>query len=162
MVLFLESDRDGLEAKLRADVASMEDRERQLYLANTLAHWAIALSELGRGAAALEAVERGRGTTVAEDVADQITLDTAEAYARALLGDLPAAREALRRAGERARGIDMRIVTDELEWARSQVDRLAGDREAAAARLRRLAEDSEARGFLRFAERYRRDLAALA
>jgi hypothetical protein len=55
----------------------------------------------------------------------------------------------------------MLVVTDELERVAAHVDRLAGNRDQAAARLRRLADDVEARGLRRFAERYRRDLAEL-
>ena len=55
----------------------------------------------------------------------------------------------------------MKMTTDEVEHVAAHVDRLAGDREAAAATLRRLADDAESLGFVRFAERYRRDLAAL-
>jgi class 3 adenylate cyclase len=161
-VLWLEGDREGHEAALRAKVDSLEGVGRHLYLANMLGQWAIALCALGDAQAALAAVERARGLAAADDVADQIELDAAEAYARALLGELPAAHELLGRAGERASGIQMRIVTDELERVGAEVDRLSGDGKQAAATLRRLADDAEARGFHRFADRYRRDLAALA
>jgi class 3 adenylate cyclase len=161
MVLFLEGERERLEAQLRREIATLERLDWHLYLGQFLAHWATALCDLGNGTAALEAVERGRSIAAPEDVADQVALDTAEAYARALLGELPAARGALARASGRARDIDMLVVTDELERVAAHVDRLAGHRDQAAARLRRLADDVEARGLRRFAERYRRDLAAL-
>jgi class 3 adenylate cyclase len=162
MVLFLEGDGEGLEAQLREEIATLERLGWHLYLANMLALWAIADCELGEGAAALDAVERGRGIAVAEDVADQIMLDAAEAYARAVLGELSTSRELIGRARERARDIDMRFTTDEVERVGAQIDRLAGDRERAAATLRRLADEAEALGSRRYADRYRRDLAALA
>jgi hypothetical protein len=162
LVLWLEGDREGLEAQLRKEVVELERAGRHLYLANVLGQWALALCDLGQPSAALDAVERGRGIAVPDDIADQIQLDLAEAYARALLGDLSAARELLGRAGDRARDIDTRFIENEIERVRADVHRLAGELDAAAATLSRLADDAEALGFHRFAARYRRDLEALA
>jgi class 3 adenylate cyclase len=161
LVLWLEGDEEGLEQRLREEVAVLERLGRHLYLANVLGQWAVALCERGDATTALEVVARGRGIAVPEDLADQIQLDIAEAYARAMLGELDAAHERMDRARQLTRDIDTRFIQDEIERVAAQVDRLAGDHEAAAATLRRLADDSDARGFHRFAERYRRDLAAL-
>ena len=59
-------------------------------------------------------------------------------------------------------GIELVALTDAADYSRASVLRLIGDVAAARAILERLEAGAEARGFKRFAARYRRDLAELS
>ena len=96
-----------------------------------------------------------------DDLGDQIVLDAADAYAHALGGERRVALELLERAHAHAKGIDMTIVTDQLDHVDATVRALLGEVERARAKLTALVERAEARGLHRWADRYRRDLDAL-
>lgn len=141
-----------------------EELERlggQFFLANALATWAIALCDLGDAASALQAVDRARSIVVAGDIADEIGLDCAEAYARALRGEHEAAAALIERARGAAAGIQMVIVTEELDEVDAALHRLRGDLDGARELLGQLVDRCEARGARRWAALYRRKLAGL-
>jgi class 3 adenylate cyclase len=142
----------------------LEEAERlgaQAFLANNLASWASALCDLGDAPRALEAVARGRELAQVDDVADQISLDCAEAHALALLGDHEAARALVERARRTAEGIQMVVVSIELDEADAAVRVLRGDTNGARTLLAGIIERAAARGATLGAERHRRRLADL-
>jgi hypothetical protein len=142
----------------------LEEAERlgaQAFLANNLASWASALCDLGDAPRALEAVARGRELAQVDDVADQISLDCAEAHALALLGDHEAARALVERARRTAEGIQMVVVSIELDEADAAVRVLRGDTNGARTLLAGIIERAAARGATLGAERHRRRLAEL-
>ena len=161
---WLEGD---VEDELRAVREAVAEHERagagaSMFLANAIARVASVLCRRGDAGAALEHVARARALAHADDVADQIELDAAEAHARALRGEAQEARRLLERAHRRAAGIDMAVLANSLLYAESGVLAALGDVDDARKVLARLAGYAEARGAHRFAARYRRDLAALA
>ncbi len=161
---WLEGDAEG---ELRAVREAVVEHERagagaSMFLANAIARVATVLCRHGDADAALEELARARAIAHADDVADQIELDAAEAHARALRGEAEEARRLLERAHRRAAGIDMAFTVNALLYAESAVLAALGDVEVARTLLARLAADAEARGAHRFAGRYRRDLAELA
>jgi hypothetical protein len=142
----------------------LEDAERlpaQAFLANNLASWASALCDLGDVPRALEAIARGRELAQVDDVADQVSLDCAEAHALALLGDHDAARALVERARRTADGIQMVVVSIEIDETDAAVCTLRGDTDGARTILERLVTQAEARGGARAADRHRRRLAEL-
>ena len=160
VVPFLESDIEALERGHR-EAADQSLRLWPIYAANDLAAWALSLCELGDPARALRAVEQARPLSQPGDLADEITLDVAEAWAQALLGNAEEARRLLTRAREAAAGIDMPGTTEDLDRVDAKVSALFGDRDRARTLLTDLIEWNEERGRLRHADRFRRDLAAL-
>jgi hypothetical protein len=145
----------------RIQVEEAERLGAQAFLANNLASWASALCDLGDAPRALAAVARGRELAQIDDVADQICLDKAEAHARALLGDHAAAGALVERARQRAEGIQMVVVTSELDETDAEIHALRGDIAGARALLIGLVERADARGAPRWATRHRRRLAEL-
>ena len=95
------------------------------------------------------------------DVADQIVLDQAEAYALAWSGETARARMLLERARVRAEATQLTAPMDNPLYGEARVLRQLGDVDGARRVLRGLLELSRQRGFHRVADRYRRDLAAL-
>ena len=110
---------------------------------------------------ALTAVREARELADPNDVADQIVLDQAEAYALALAGETARARTLLDRAHVRAEAIQLTAPMDNPLHGEACVLRELGDVEGARRLLQGLVELSMQRGFQRVADRYRRDLAAL-
>jgi class 3 adenylate cyclase len=104
---------------------------------NATAQWAIALTLVERPSEALTMLEEIRPAARAEDLADQILLDLAEAFARAALGD-PSASALVARARERSAGIDMAPLGTQMEMIDAQVRLRLGDRAGA----RSVAEDA--------------------
>lgn len=141
----------------RERVEAFERREDLDVLANTLANWAIQLSRVGKPNDALDVVARGRAVARDADIADQLSLDAAEALARAHLGD-PAAMELMARAQERARGIVMVPLTMQVDEVDATVRRLMGDLEGSRRVARALLANLEARGVVRYAALVRRQL----
>jgi hypothetical protein len=158
---WLESDAAGVERGARERCLEVERLGLAFYHANTLGNWATALCDTGDRQAALEAIGKARQVAAADDVADQIVIDAAEAYARALGGERRAALELLERAHRQADGIDMVLVTEELDHVEAMVRGHLGDLAQAREVLTALVERAEARGIHRYADRYRRDLAGL-
>jgi hypothetical protein len=95
------------------------------------------------------------------DVADQVLLDAAEGWARALQGSGETALRLLGRARAAVERIDLASTTDQVDYVDAAVRVALGDLAAARALLESLVERSEARGFHRYADRYRRDLRVL-
>jgi class 3 adenylate cyclase/tetratricopeptide (TPR) repeat protein len=160
-VPWLEQDSEERELGRRRMVEIEETLGTNLYLANTLGGWAIALTETGDPDAALEAVARGREVMEPGDVADEIVLDVAEAYARAALGATESALELIERARATIAPTDSATERNDVDYIDARIRALSGDVGAARALLEALVERSEARGFHRYADRYRADLAAL-
>ncbi|MBA2460974.1 MAG: hypothetical protein H0V45_04275, partial [Actinobacteria bacterium] len=160
-VPWLESDAAAVERGRRERCLEVERLGLHYYRANTLGNWALGLCDLGDREVALDAIRHAREVAAADDVADQIVIDAADAYAHALAGERHAARGLLERAHAHANGIDMVIVTDQLDHVDATVRALLGDLVGARKLLTVLVERATARGLHRFADRYRRDLDAL-
>jgi hypothetical protein len=94
-------------------------------------------------------------------MADEIELACLESWLLAFDGDTAGSRRLLRQATEAADGIVLSIAADEVAHVAARVHVLIGDGAAAREVLSGLAERLDARGMRRFADRYRRDLAAL-
>jgi len=160
VIPWLEGDAAGLEAGERAQ-AEETRTVGALFHANALASWALALCHLGRFEQALELVAEAREIADPEDIADQVALDCAEAYALALAGETEAPRALLAHARATAEGTDMHVPVTEQDYLEACVLRELGDLDGACRLLEALVEREAQRGFHRFADRYRRDLAAL-
>ncbi len=155
----LEGDLGGMEEGLRWRMERTVSTP--LYHANSLAMWAVGLCMRGDAGQALAVVEEARGLADPDDVADQLQLDLAEAYARALAGDGEHARPLVQRARERLRETDMEEPGLHHEFVEARVLVALGDLDGARSLLAGLAERYARRGLRRYAERYRRELAAL-
>jgi ATP/maltotriose-dependent transcriptional regulator MalT len=155
----LDGDLEGMMAGLRWRMERTV--AAPLYHANSLATWAVGLCMSGEPERALAVVEEARGVADPDDVADQLQLDLSEAYARALAGDSDRAWPLVERARERARGTDMEEPGLHHEFVEARVLAALGERDAARRLLAGLAERYARRGLRRYAERYRRELAAL-
>ena len=158
--LIAEQEGDDAEAeRINRELVAAHERLNNLYvLANTLASWSLSLSRLGDTDGALQAVARGRQLVRAEDIADQIYLDLAEARAVAARGDHDAARALVDRARRTADGMVMVPLGYEIAGIDAEVRRLAGDVAGAEAIGRKLIEEVSSRGMLRIAATYRRRL----
>ncbi len=160
-VPWLEGDTEGHVLGRRRTLDAEAGMGTNLYLANILGEYALALCEAGDRSGALGAVERGRAAMEPGDVADQIVLDVAEAWARAVGGERDAAVALLARAREAVERIDLASAEDQVDYIAAKIQVALGDVALARELLASLIERSSARGFHRYADRYRRDLAAL-
>jgi hypothetical protein len=133
----------------------------RMYLANVLADWAAALCGVGDAEQALEVVARGRALARADDIADVAGLNMSEAYARALVGDRERAEELIQQTHEMLSDVDMALVVEGVEYLEASTRTALGDVDEARAILVRLIAGADRRGFVRFADLYRRELAAL-
>jgi tetratricopeptide (TPR) repeat protein len=158
---WLEHELEDVERGARERTREAQRLGLNFYYANFLAEWAIALCDLGEREQALAAVAEARATAAEDDVADQIVIDAAEAYARALGGERDAPTALLDRARKRASGIDLTVVSARLEHTEATILALLGEVDRARELLGSLAADTEARGLHRWAARYRRDLDTL-
>jgi len=161
VVPWIESDAAAVEAGARERVELTKQVATRLYHANSLALWAVTLCEVGDAEQASAAIVEARSIAEPNDVADQIDLDLADAYAHALANDAEAARELVERARRTAEGIDMLVPAYGYRYVEARVLLALGDVEGARRILEDLRCTYEERGFHRFAERYRLDLAAL-
>jgi hypothetical protein len=161
VVPWLEGDDREVERGARTRVEATKAFGTRLFYANALAMWASALCRVGEPERALGLVDEARPIAAPDDVADQISLDLAEGYARALLGQEEAARPLIERASAKAETIEMWSPAFDHRYDEAWARNALGDRDGARRLLTELVETNVARGFHRFAERYRRDLAAL-
>ena len=145
----------GLRWRMRRTVST------PLYHANSLAMWAVGLCMRGDSERALGVVEEARELADADDVADQIQLDLAEAYAHALAGDSERAWSLVERARERTRETDMEEPGLHHEFIEARILAVLADLDGARRLLAGLAERYARRGLRRYAERYRSELEAL-
>ena len=159
VIPMLDGDLVGMEAGMRW--RTERTVSTPLYHANSLAIWAVGLCLLGDADRALAVVEEARGLAAPDDIADQLQLDLAEAYARALTGDGEHAWRLVERARDRAQGTDMEEPGLHHEFVEARIRLALGDVDAARRLLAGLAERYATRGLRRYAERYRRDLAEL-
>ena len=104
IVPWMEGDPIAIEAGARKWVEATAIAGTHLYHANALGEWAVALCGLGDLEQAFEAIRQARGIADPSDVADQMLLDQAEAYALALEGRAGRARMLLGRARELGSG----------------------------------------------------------
>lgn len=155
----LDGDLVGMEAGLRWRIERTVSTP--LYHANSLAMWAVGLCLLGDADSALAVVEEARGLAASDDVADQLQLDLAEAFARALAGDGEHAWPLVERARDRARETDMEEPGLHHEFVEARIRLALGDVDGARRLLAGLAERYARRGLRRYAERYGRELAEL-
>ncbi|HET9243813.1 MAG TPA: hypothetical protein VFN99_10230 [Gaiella sp.] len=149
------------EQHVRKRVERFEALGDRKFLANVLADWASGLCGVGKADEALTAVSRGRAIAREDDVADEVGLNMAEAWARALLGERERAELLIDRTHEALRDVDMTLVVD---WAcriEASARAALGDIDDARSILLRLVADAERRGFVRYVDVYRRELAAL-
>ncbi|HWO80412.1 AAA family ATPase [Gaiella sp.] len=161
VVPWVEGDDREVERGARARVEETKMFGTRLFYANALGMWAIALCRVREPERALELVEEARSLASPDDVADQITLDLAEGYARALLGQSAEAQPLIERAAARAETIEMWSPAFDHRYDEAWARKAQGDLEGARRLLTELFEVNAARGFHRIAARYRRDLAAL-
>jgi class 3 adenylate cyclase len=161
-VLALVQGEGEFERTQRARVERLDALGDRLYLVNALAEWASGLCAVGDVEAASGAVARGRELLRADDLADRMSLDAAEAYVRALLGDREGAEQLLEHVHDVADGVDMAILAERMRHIEASVRRTLGDVEQARAILEELEASAAERGFVPLAELYRRDLEALA
>jgi hypothetical protein len=84
-----------------------------------------------------------------------------EAYARALVGDRERAEELIRQTYDMLSDVDMALVVEWVQHLEASTRTALGDVDEARAILGALVVDAERRGLVRFADLYRRDLAAL-
>src|SRR4029078_33961 len=87
-----------------------------LYLANIQAEWALSLCEGGDAPGALDAVAPGRDVMEPGGGADQVLLDAAEGWARALQGSGETALRLLGRARAAVERIDLASTTDQVDY----------------------------------------------
>jgi hypothetical protein len=133
----------------------------RMFLANVLADWAAALCGIGNAEKALEVVARGRALARVDDIADAAGLNMSEAYARALVGDRERAEELIEQTHDLLSDVDMALVVESAQHLEASTRTALGDVDEARAILARLVGDAERRGLVRFADLYRRELAAL-
>jgi hypothetical protein len=142
-------------------VGEMERVGDVMYFANILGILAFHQSAAGQVDVALQTIARGRAVAHSEDIADQVELDLAEAYARALTGNREQALALVASARRRGSGIDQNPVLDRIEYVAARVAAVLGEvetaREGFAEQIRRL----ESLGYHRIADSRRRELAAL-
>ena len=153
--------RDAEAARLARANADALEGLGSVYHANIVSRAGLYHGLAGDLVHALEDVERARGLALDEDIADQIQIDLAEALARARLGEHDVAERLLGRAREAVMSIDMNALAEETDVIEAYVRHAAGDVDTAHAAIRRAIDSAESRGFHRFADRYRHDLAAL-
>jgi class 3 adenylate cyclase len=161
LVAWMEGDDVANEARSRRQVLDYEELGDRMYLANALAQWAQSLCRLGDVETALRAIERGRSLARPDDVADQAALYAAEAHTAALEGEQERAFALLERGREALEGVDMVMLVEGFEYREAQVRLALGDVDAARLTLERLRDATGARGQVRWADAYQRDLAAL-
>ena len=157
----MQGDDELHERIVRSRLAGYEAIGDRIYVANLHAELALVLCRRGNVEQAAEALERGRALASPDDVADRLSLDTAEAYLHALRGEADAARALLDGVREAAAELEMVPMTEDLIAQDAAIRRVLGDDDEARRLLRGLAERAEARGFQRMAERHRADLAGL-
>jgi len=156
-----EGDEAATERALAEHVRRLEGISDAMFLAYILGIWAFHQAATGQLDRALETVERGRSVAHSNDIADQVELDLAEAYARALSGDPDQAVALVESARGRAAGVDMSLVLDRIEYVGARVAVALGDTESGRAQLSEQIRRLESLGYQRIADSWRRDLAAL-
>ncbi len=161
VVPWTEANPVAFEAGTRRWVDATASAAKHVYHANALGNWAVALCDLGEHERALTAVRAARKLADPNDVADQIVLDQAEAYALALAGETARAWAQLKCARERMKAIEFTSPTDSPLHVEACILRELGDVDGARRLLQSLVEKSTQAGLLRVADRYRLDLAAL-
>jgi hypothetical protein len=159
--LALVEGNEAFERALREKIERLDALGDRMYVASALGDWATGLCSVGQPDQALTVVARGRQIARPDDVADQINLDGAEGFACALLGDRERAELLMQRVRERTKGIDMPWLAERAEYVEASTRTALGDADDARSILQGLRESAERRGFVRFAEIYLRDLAAL-
>jgi len=146
IVPWVEGDTNAIEAGARRWVEATATAGMHLYHANALAEWAIALCGLGDLEPALEAIRTSRGIADPSDVADQMLLDLAEAYALALEGQAERALTLLGRARKLGAGTQMSAPAVDPLHIEASVLRTLGDLAGAQRLLESLVERETSSG----------------
>jgi len=162
IVPWVEGDPIAIEAGARRWVEATAIAGTHLYHANALAEWAVALCGLGDLEPAMEAIRKARGIADPSDLADQMLLDQAEAYALALEGQAERARTLLGRARKLGAGTQMAHPAVDPLHIEACVLSTLGDLGGAKRLLESLVERETSYGRHRAADRYRRDLEAIS
>ncbi len=161
LVAWSEGDAVAEEERYREQIERYEEVGDRGFLANILASWAVACCRLGDAETALAAVQRGRSIARADDAADQIWLDAAEAYVRALEGRRQRADELIMRAYRALESIDMVKLADDVRHIDASCRAVLGDVDGARSRLLELTARAHEAGMHRWAAAYERELGAL-
>jgi hypothetical protein len=132
------------------------------FLAHELAELALLECVRGDAVAAENAVARSRALARDDDVADQITLGLAESFVHGLGGRPEAAAATLAAVHRRLAGIRMAGAENQARYAEARMRAALGERDEARRLLQALVVDADRRGWRRYADRYRADLAGLA
>jgi class 3 adenylate cyclase/tetratricopeptide (TPR) repeat protein len=140
--------------------AALAETSETGYLATVVGMRAQAALELGRVDEALELADETERLSAPDDFEPHARTRLVRARALARRGDLDAADELIREAAEIIEPTDYVILQLELEFARADVDRQAGRRDAERRVLERAVEVAEAKGNLLAAERARGELEA--
>jgi len=162
IVPWAEGDPIAIEAGARRWVEATAIAGTHLYHANALAEWAVALCGLGDLEPAMEAIRKARGIADPSDLADQMLLDQAEAYALALEGQAERARTLLGRARKLGAGTQMAHPAVDPLHIEACILRTLGDLAGANRLLEDLVDRETSNGRHRAADRYRRDLEAIS
>ena len=96
-----------------------------------------------------------------DDLGDAVALNMAEAWACALLRERERAELLIDRTHETLRNFDMALMVERTHHLEASARAALGDIDEARSILSRLVEEAERRGFVRFVDVYRRDMAAL-
>jgi class 3 adenylate cyclase/tetratricopeptide (TPR) repeat protein len=155
-------DLDEEERMLRTEVQLLEELGDRAYLSTASMELGNCLALRGKDGEAQKALERGRETTVPEDVVDLVGLDALEAVLRARRGELDEAQELAGRALARAEETDSVHLRLDTRWSAAEVFELAGRGDEAKALLEESVEIADRYGHLVAAERARARLASLA
>ncbi len=155
LMAYIEGDLAETERLNREKAEASERMGESRVLVNEMAYWALALSRIGDARRALSIVARARSMGREDDIADQVTLDIAEALARAHIGEAAAASLLLDRARARMVGLVMQPVTEEIDRVDAEVHAVRGDFATARAIAERIAAAAEARGLRRWADFHR-------
>jgi class 3 adenylate cyclase len=161
VVPWLAGDDAAVEEATRWRVDKTATYGTRLYRANALAGWALALCVLGEPDRASPLVEEARALADPSDIADQVEINLADAYVRALRGDATGALRELAEARRAGEGTDMHSPIFGEEFVEARIRHALGDEEGARLLLEERVAWYAERGFDRFAERYRRELEAL-
>jgi hypothetical protein len=154
-VAWLEGDLAEYRRLAREEAETAERLGAGTMMVNSIALHALALSRSGSPEEALAEVARARGMGRADDVADAVSLDLAEAHARASLGERAAGMNLVDSAEARLADLIMVPLLAEVRFVRAEVLAATGDLAAARQQAEAVAQYAEARGQLRVARHHR-------
>ncbi len=153
----LEGDHELHENLRRAELDYLREIGDKSVIVSETAAWANSLTELGRAGEALAIVREARQISRPDDIGDQVSLDGAEGFALARLGDR-SGLACFARGWGRAEGIVMAPMTAFLSFLEAKACLLLHERDAARRIAEELVATLERRGGRRLASAARRDV----